>query len=113
MVKKINARDELNKKLNVKEKKLLKKVLREKSNKVRQNLEKGHNIYKNEMKKTLLTTIVAAFGFLLALSWREVLGEYIAVVTSLSPMQGSLIEAGFVTVIAVFCILVFTKILSE
>lgn len=41
------------------------------------------------------------------------LGEYIAVVTSLSPAQGSLIEAGFITIIVVFGILIFTKILSE
>jgi len=107
---KINARDELDKKLTSKERKLLSKVLREKSISVREKLEEGHSAYKKELKKTLLTTVVAAFGFLLALSWREVLGEYIAVVTSLSPVQGSLIEAGFITVIAVFGILIFTKV---
>ncbi|MBT4334503.1 hypothetical protein HON86_00385 [Candidatus Woesearchaeota archaeon] len=113
MIKKINARDELNKKLNSNERKLLSKVLREKGINVREKLEEGHSAYKKELKKTLLTTMVAAFGFLLAISWREVLGEYIAVVTSLSPVQGSLIEAGFITIIVVFGILIFTKILSE
>jgi len=114
MVKKdLNVREKLNEKLTSREKKLLTEVLREKSINVRERLEKSEMAYKKEVKKSLLTAIIAAFGFLLALSWREALKEYISLVTALSPLKGSLIEAGIVTSIAALGILIVTKLLSE
>ena len=69
--------------------------------------------FKKDINKALLTALVAAFGFLIALSWKEVITEYVAQLTSFSPIQGRLIEAVIVTIIAVSGILIVTYFLSE
>ncbi len=69
--------------------------------------------FRREMKKALSTAIVAAFGFLMALVWRDVITEWVNKVAEQSPIQGKLISALIVTIISVFGILIFTKILSE
>jgi len=68
---------------------------------------------KRELKKSILSAIVAAFGFLIALSWRDVIIEYVDKISSLSPVQGKLISAVIITVICVLGILIMTKFLSE
>lgn len=69
--------------------------------------------FKKEMNKTVLTALVAAFGFLIALSWREVITSYVTQLTSFSPVQGRLVEAVLVTLISVLGILIITHFLSE
>jgi len=69
--------------------------------------------FKNELKKSILSAVVAAFGFLIALSWRDVIIEYVDKISSLSPVQGKLISAVIITVICVLGILIMTKFLSE
>jgi len=54
-----------------------------------------------EIKKSMNTAIVAAFGFLMALAWRDVITEYINEITSISPVQGKLISAIIITLIGV------------
>jgi len=54
-----------------------------------------------EIKKSMNTAIVAAFGFLMALAWRDVITEYINELTSISPVQGKLISAIIITLIGV------------
>ena len=68
---------------------------------------------KKEVNKALLTALVAAFGFLIALSWKEVISLYVAQLTQSSPIQGQLVEAILVTIIAVAGILLVTKFLGE
>ncbi|MCK5149529.1 hypothetical protein KAJ87_01235 [Candidatus Pacearchaeota archaeon] len=67
---------------------------------------------KREIKKSISTAIVAAFGFLIALSWRDVIKEYVNKISSLSPIQGNLISAVIITIISVIGILIITKFLS-
>jgi len=69
--------------------------------------------FKKEINKALLTALVAAFGFLMALSWREVIKEYVTQITNFSPIQGRLIEAILITIIAVVGIFIVTHALSE
>ena len=69
--------------------------------------------FKKDINKALLTALVAAFGFLIALSWKEVITEYVTQLTRFSPIQGRLIEAILVTIIAVSGILIVTYFLSE
>jgi len=69
--------------------------------------------FKREIKKSISTAIVAAFGFLIALSWRDVIKEYVDKISSLSPIQGNLISAIIITIVSVIGILVITKFLSE
>jgi len=67
----------------------------------------------SELKKHALTAIVAAFGFLMALSWRDAITEYVDTLLSISPVQGRLVSASVVTLISVLGILIFTKLLDE
>ena len=68
---------------------------------------------KDETKKAMGTAIVAAFGFLIALVWKDVITEWVKILTSASPIQGKLIEALLVTFIAVVGIVLVTKLLSS
>ncbi len=67
---------------------------------------------KLELKKSVNTAIAAAFGFLIALSWRDVITGYVSKVENLSPLKGNLISAIIITVISVIGILIVTKIFS-
>ena len=69
--------------------------------------------FRQEIKKSMNTAIVAAFGFLIALAWRDVISEWVKKITEISPIQGKLIEALIITIIAVTGILIVTKIFSN
>jgi hypothetical protein len=56
---------------------------------------------------------MAAFGFLIALEWRDVITEFVNNISSQSPLQGKLFSAILITLICVIGILILTKILSE
>jgi len=76
-------------------------------------LQQKTNQFKRELKKSVLSAVVAAFGFLIALSWRDVIIEYVDKISSLSPVQGKLISAVIITIICVLGILIMTRFLSE
>ncbi len=105
-VKKKTNKKELESNLNKKEKLLLQRVIREK-------VAAKANRVKKETKKQLLTALVAAFGFLMALEWREVISGYVGLIESFSPIQGNLVSAIIVTIVAVLGILIVNKTLSE
>lgn len=69
--------------------------------------------FKKELKKSTNTALIAAFGFIIALSWRDFITEIIEKITSLGPAQGKLLGAIIVTIISVIGILITTKLLSE
>jgi len=61
------------------------------------------NKFNSEFKKALHTAIIAAFSFIMALSWRDVITGYVEKVSSASPIQGQLFGAliicfGFATI---------------
>lgn len=64
--------------------------------------------FTREFRKTLTTAIVAAFGFLIALVWRDFITEYVDKITGASPVQGKLVSAVIVTFIGVIAILIIT-----
>ena len=66
---------------------------------------------KSETKKALNTAIVAAFGFIMALAWRDVIAEYINELASMSPAKGKLISALIITFVSVIGILVVAKLM--
>ncbi|HKL23506.1 MAG TPA: DUF5654 family protein [Candidatus Nanoarchaeia archaeon] len=66
-----------------------------------------------EFKKATATAIIAAFGFLIALVWRDVITEFVESITNESPVQGKLISAIIITIISVLGILILTKINQE
>jgi len=69
--------------------------------------------FKRELKKSTGTAVVAAFSFLIALSWRDVIKEYIDNIIKITPLQGKLFSAAFITIVCVIGILIVTKIISK
>ncbi|MFH1503699.1 MAG: DUF5654 family protein [Candidatus Diapherotrites archaeon] len=65
-----------------------------------------------ELKKATNTAIMAAFGFLIALVWKDVITEFVNNISQKSPVQGKLFSALIVTLICVVGILIITKFLS-
>ena len=58
-----------------------------------------------EARKIISTGLVTAFSLLIALTWKDVIYEYIQQLTALSPIQGLLIGAIAVTIVSVIDIL--------
>lgn len=69
--------------------------------------------FKKEFNKSANTAIIAAFSFLIALAWKDVITEAVEKIEELSPMKGTLVSALIVTFISVIGILITTKMLSE
>jgi TRAP-type C4-dicarboxylate transport system permease small subunit len=63
-----------------------------------------------ELKKSAVTAIIAAFGFLIALSWRDVLIEWVTKFSEASPIKNKFISASIVTIISIIGILVVSKL---
>lgn len=68
--------------------------------------------FNREFKKEMLTAVVAAFGFLIALVWKDVITEFVDKISSQSPIQGRLFSALVVTFVCVLGIVIFTRILK-
>jgi len=98
-----------------KDKKLINKLdmkLKEKTIALKAEIEKHTNDYKVEVKKAVLTAIVAAFSFLIALEWREVIKSRVDSLLELTSIQGDFISAMIITFIGVLAILLSTKFLG-
>lgn len=66
--------------------------------------------FTTELKKAISTAVMAAFGFLIALVWKDVITGYVESISKASPIQGQLFSALLVTIISVIGILITTKI---
>ncbi len=69
--------------------------------------------FNRELKKTINTAIVAAFGFLIALSWRDLIQKGVEEISSKNPLNSQLISTLIITLVCVLGILIVTKIFSE
>ena len=69
--------------------------------------------FNNETQKALNTALIAAFGFLIALTWRDVITEYVNKLTAISPVQGKLISATIITLVGVLGILIVTYFIRQ
>ena len=65
-----------------------------------------------EFKKSISTAIVAAFGFIIALAWRDVITGYVQKIQETTPIRGELISALFITIISVIGILLVSRFLG-
>ena len=68
--------------------------------------------FQKEFKKAISTALMAAFGLIIALAWKDVITEYVNKLTSLTPVHSALIIALIITLICVSGILIVQKILS-
>ena len=80
--------------------------------KLRLNAKASAKKFNSELRKAVNTAIVAGFGFIVALTWRDVITEYINDLTALSPVQGKLFSAIIITLVSVVGILIITKVFS-
>lgn len=69
--------------------------------------------FNTKLKESLNTALVAAFSFLIALSWRDLITEYINQLTSISPLKSQFFSALIVTIIGVMGILIITSLLHQ
>lgn len=74
--------------------------------------ESALNFHK-EVRKSIATAIVAAFGFIIALSWRDVIMETTGKIAQLTPFQGKVAEAFIITAISVLGIFLVSKFVSQ
>ena len=65
---------------------------------------------KFEVKKYLSSALIAAFGLITALAWKDVLTEYLTSIVSLSPVQGTLISALIITFISLIAVIIIIKL---
>jgi len=68
--------------------------------------------FNSEVRKATSTAIVAAFSFLIALTWKEVITEYVSKLVTLSQAQGKILSAGIITIICVTGILLTSRLLK-
>ncbi len=69
--------------------------------------------FNNKLRESINTAVVAAFGFLIALVWRDVISEYVTQLAQYSPLQGKFFGAITTTFIGVIGILIITGLLSK
>ncbi len=77
---------------------------------IKEKIKSSGNKFRREFKKSISTAIIAAFGFLVALVWRDVITEYVNKITELSPLKGNLISALIITLISVIGIFIVTRV---
>ncbi|MDP7140809.1 MAG: DUF5654 family protein [Candidatus Woesearchaeota archaeon] len=73
---------------------------------------------KSEIKKNVLTAVLAAFGFVIALVWRDAIRAGVDEIIQRSGMEGTgyiyqIVSAVIVTIICVIGILFFSRIKGE
>jgi hypothetical protein len=98
--------NKLTKKEILEKKKIKAELLHEKAKK------SVHN-FKREFKKEMNTAIIAAFGFLIALVWKDVITNFVNNVSEKSPLHGALVSALAVTIICVLGIMLVSRILKD
>ena len=88
------------------------KRLKEKLAVSRKNVVASRNKFQRELKKSVNTAIIAAFSFLIALAWKDVITEYVEKISEVSPVKGKLISALIITLVSVMGMLIATRILA-
>jgi ACR3 family arsenite efflux pump ArsB len=69
--------------------------------------------FRNEFKKSVNIAVMSAFGFLIALVWKDVITEFVNRISEQSPISGKLFSAIFITIICVLGIMILTRLFSE
>lgn len=76
-------------------------------------VKEGVKKFRSELKKALYTAFLAAFGFLIALVWRDLIQSWVNKLSATSPITGQLVSAVIITIICVLGILIVTKYLKQ
>ena len=70
------------------------------------------SIFQKEFRKAISTAVMAAFGLIIALAWKDVITEYVNKITTLTSTSSALLVALIVTLICVIGILTVQKFLN-
>ncbi len=93
--------------------KLTKEEIKEKEKerkiKIKEKAKAATEKFQREFRKSVTESIIAAFGLLIALTWKDVISAWVNKLSEASPIKGSLISAIIVTAICVFGILIISK----
>ena len=81
--------------------------------KIQKKIKTSVSYVKDEMRKSASVAIVSALGFIVALSWRDVIKEYTDKITMISPVKGNIVSAIIVTFLSVVGIVVVSNILAN
>jgi len=81
-----------------------------KSQKLKLRAKESAKEFTRELKKAINTSVMAAFGFLIALVWKDVITGYVESISKASPIQGQLFSALLVTIICVVGILITARL---
>jgi hypothetical protein len=93
--------------------KLRMELIKSKLNESKEKAKVHAKRFNKEFKNAVNTAIMAAFGFLIALVWKDVITEFVDKISNKSPVQGKLFSALIVTLICVVGIIISTKLFSE
>ncbi|MBS3092789.1 hypothetical protein J4466_05215 [Candidatus Pacearchaeota archaeon] len=69
--------------------------------------------FRKEFRTSMAGAIVAAFGFLIALVWKDVITLYVNNALKVNNINSELASALFVTFIAVIGIMIVSKVLAD
>jgi hypothetical protein len=86
---------------------------REKAERIKKKAKSGFHEFRKEFKKALNTAIMAAFGFLIALVWKDVITNFVENLSERSPFKGALVSALLVTAICVLGIMILSRVLKD
>ncbi len=84
-----------------------------KAAKIKEKAKTGVKTFKKEFKKEMNTAILAAFGFLIALVWKDVITSIVNNITQEAHISSAVLSALIVTMICVLGIMLFTRLLKE
>lgn len=86
--------------------------LKSKNAALRKKVKYFDGLFKSELEHSVRTAILAAFSFLIALQWRELITETVKGISSASPLKGLVFSTIIVTVISVLGIILTSSFLS-
>ena len=68
--------------------------------------------FDNELRRALNTALIAAFGFIIALTWRDLITAYVNTLSKVSYLQGQWISTLIVTLVCVIGIILVTNFIK-
>jgi len=84
-----------------------------KKRKLKSKVKKSASKFKSELRKSIITALMAAFGFLIALSWRDVIVSIMSKVSEANPIKNNVLSAFLITIICVIGILIVSKFSND
>jgi hypothetical protein len=90
-----------------------KEIEKEKLIALKEKAKKHAGEFKKEFKKEMNTAILAAFGFLIALVWKDVITSVVDNITKEAHVSNAIVSAIIVTIICVFGIMFSSRLLKN